>query len=103
MSETIADLLEKHIPASGGFQQNTEGDDNHIYMTYWRHTEFKTGAAPILLDANALDKCAPFMEAIGLGLRLATTWSRFKGGYPNWRKHNSEKLKNSAKILKFLT
>ena len=102
MSETIADLLEKHIPASGGFQQNTEGDDNHIFMTYWRHTEFKTGAAPLLLDANALDECATFMEAIGRGLRLDTIRSRVKGGYQNWRKHNSEKLKNSAKILKFL-
>ena len=103
MSEMIADFLEKHIPANGGFQWNTEGDDNHIFMTYWRHTEFKTGVAPLLLDANALDECAAFMEAIGRGLRLDTIGSRVKRGYQNWRKHNSEKLKNSAKVLKSLT
>ena len=103
MSETIADFLEKHISANGGFQWNTEGDDNHIFITYWRHTEFKTGVAPLLLDANALDECAAFMEAIGRGLSLNTIRLRVKGGYQNWRKHNSAKLKNCAKILKSLT
>ena len=102
MSETIADLLEKHIPANGGSQLNTEADDNHIFMTYWRHTEFQTGVAPLLLDANALDECAAFMEAIGRGLSLDTIRSRVKGGYQNWRKYNSQKLKNSARILKSL-
>ena len=72
-------------------------------MTYWRHTEFKTGTVPLLLDANALDECAAFMEAIGRGLRPDTIRSRVKGGYQNWRKHNSEKLKYSIKILKSLT
>ena len=102
MSETIADLLEKHIPANGGSQLNKEADDNHIFMTYWRHTEFQTGVAPLLLDANALDECAAFMEAIGRGLSFDTIRSRVKGGYQNWRKHNSQKLKNSARILKSL-
>ena len=102
MSEMIADLLEKHVPVSGSFQQDIEGDDNHIFMTYWRHTEFKSGVAPLLLDNNALDECAAFMEAIGRGLRLDTIRSRVTGGYQNWRNHNSEKLKNSAKILKSL-
>ena len=103
MSETIADFLEKHILANGGFQWNTEGDDNHIFITYWCHTEFKTGVVPLLLDANALDECGAFMEAIGRGLSLNTIRLRVKGEYQNWRKHNAEKLKNSAKILKSLT
>ena len=102
MGETIAGILEKHISAYGGFTRDREGDDNHIFMTYWRHTEFKTGAAPLLLDAGAIDECASFMEAIGCVLSPDMIRSRVKDGYQNWREHNAEKLQKSAKILKSL-
>ncbi len=102
MGEMIAALLEKHRSASGGFRQETERDDDHIFMTYWRHTEFKTGVAPLLLDTDALNECAAFMEAIGRGLSFDMIRSHVKNGYHNWREHNAEKLKKSAKILKSL-
>ena len=103
MGKTIAALLEKHRSEKDDFQQDIERDDDHIFMTYWRHTEFKTGVAPLLLDTDAIDECASFMEAIGRGLSCDMIRSRVKNGYQNWREHNAEKLAKTTKILKSLT
>ncbi len=102
MGKTIATLLEKHRSANDYFQQHTEEVDNHIFMTYWRHTELNNGVAPLLLDTVAVEECAAFLEAIGRSLSLDIIRSRVKNGYQKWREDNAEKLKKSEKILKSL-
>lgn len=98
MGEAISAVLELHLSS----QHEDHGDDNHIFMTYWRHTEFKTGVAPLLLEKGAVDECVAFMEAIGRVLSHEVINTRLREGYQDWRQKNAEKLKKSEKVLKSL-
>ncbi len=96
MAEELAQFLERVVPGT------INKDDNHIFLTYWRHTEFKNGVQPLLMDIDAVEECVAFMEAIGREIDHDTIIFRLKEAYQDWRAKNAEKLKKSGKILKDL-
>ena len=100
MGQEIANLLDSIV-----FQSNeiNEADDDRIFMTYWRHTEFKNGVEPLVIDLEAAQECVNFMNAVGRTKSLESVCFRIKEHYSDWRKLNLIKLKKSAKILEEMT
>ena len=96
MGEELAKSLE-------GEASDVENKDySHIFLTYWRHTEFKHNVQPLLVDSKAVDECVAFMEAIGRQIDHDTIKFWLKNSYQKWRRENDEKLKTARRILKDL-
>ena len=97
MLKEIAYFLDLVTPQA---QKAGNVDDERVFMTYWRHTEFKNGVEPLLMDLGAVSECVVFMEVIGRPLPFENIESRLKLGYATWRKNNDDKLEKSAKVLR---
>ena len=96
MGKELAKFLESAVP------EVKNKDDNHIFLTYWRHTEFKTNVQQLIMNTQAVEECVAFMEAIGRQMDHATIKLRIKKAYEKWRKDNAEKLAKASRILKDL-
>ena len=96
MGQEIANLLDSIMYQS---DEIIGADDDRIFMTYWRHTEFKNGVDPVVIDFEAVQECVKFMNAVGRPKSPESVSYRITEHYSDWRNLNSLKLKKSAKVL----